>query len=218
MHTFLGWGWMLLPALLLLLPALMLQIRFGINHENLSLWLTALSGHILSAGLIQQLAPLWINNKHFLLKIRLPVLFLPVSRLIVLLPEWALYSFVLIGLGMYSGLSVEFVFLQWLVVQLFVIFGFSAGLILCALSGRLRDVLHAVPVLIQGQLLIVVLYLLKGEDLGILTWLEWLPPVSFIRIVKDSEGTVLVALSTLVLFLFSAFAYVKVSKNALERI
>lgn len=220
-HTYLGWGWLLLPAVLLLAPVLLVQLRFEAVNENFSLWISAISGHILSVALIQQIAPLWINNKNVLLKIRLPILFMPVSRLVVLLPEWILYTTIVVGSGIYLESAVENIFLQWFVVQLFVVFGFSVGLILCAFSSRLRDVIHAVPVVMQGQLLLVVIYLIKGFDLQGFNWIEWLPPILFINILKSSHfsmSAAVIAFGSLLFALLSAYLYVKFSKNALERI
>ncbi|GCD77740.1 hypothetical protein JCM31826_12220 [Thermaurantimonas aggregans] len=220
-RTYLGWGWLLLPAVLLLLPVLLLQARFGMKDQELSQWVTVLSGHILSAGLMQQIAPLWINNKHFLLKIRLPVLFMPISRLVVMLPEWILYSIILTGLGVYLDLPAGSIALQWFVFQLFWVFGFSMGVIFCAISSRFRDVIHAVPVVIQGQLLLIVLYMIHSAEFQAFSWLEWLPPVLFINLLKNHESSVLIVLTSISILSFayvSAFVFVKLSKNALERI
>ncbi|MFN3951246.1 MAG: hypothetical protein ACK4KT_02450 [Thermaurantimonas sp.] len=222
-HTYLGWGWLILPPVVLLLPALAFRFGFGVsvNAEEMMFWLTSLGGHIVSAGLMQQISPLWVNNKNFLLKIRLPILFMPVSRLVIVFPEWVMYSLVLIGFGLYSGFSMIEIVMHVLVFQWFVLYGFSVGLLLCALSSRIRDVIHAVPILVQVHLLLIVFYLLNGVDYRSFFVLKAFPPVLLIELLRSQVGDTdifLALLYTLLLPVVAVLMYVKMSHNAIERI
>ncbi len=170
---------------------------------------------------MQQISPLWVNNKNFLLKIRLPVLFMPVSRLVVVFPEWVMYSIVLIGYGLYSGYSMVGIAVHVLVFQWFVLYGFSLGLLLCALSSRVRDVIHAVPILVQVHLLLIVFYLLKGSDYQSFFALKAFPPIVLIELLRlqgSATDIFLVLIYTLLLPIAAALVYVKMSHNAIERI
>ena len=222
-HTYLGWGWLVLPPILLLVPAL--AIRFGsdtaVSSYEILTWITVLGGHIVSAGLMQQISPLWINNKNFLTKVRLPILFLPVSRLVVMLPEWMMYSIIVMGFGIYSGVTFTKILLHLLVLQGFVLYGFSIGLLLCALSSRFRDTIHAVPLVVQAHLLLIVFYLLKGAEFQSISALKSLPPILLIETLKPplSVGDIFLVLAYIMLLLIIAlYVFVTLSHNAVERI
>lgn len=171
---------------------------------------------------MQQITPQWLNNKEFFTKVRLPVLFMPVSRLVVVIPEWLMYSVLVIAFGLYSGMSTFSLMVYVLVIFGFVSYGFSVGLLFCAISSRVRDMIHALPLFIQVQLLMIVVYLMQDLELHTSPLFKVFPPFVFIQLIMEQTHEVselLTALGyTLILPVITMFVYVKMSWNALERI
>ncbi|MGK0639591.1 hypothetical protein [Schleiferia thermophila] len=221
-HTKLGWIWLMLPLVLLMAPIALLSIKteFQIQSLHLTKLLTILGGHILSSGMVQQTASIWVNQKPFLNKINLPVLFLPASRLVVVIPEWSMYSLIaLLGGILAEGADgIKYFY----VIQIFMLFGLGLGLLICTLSHRYRDVLHALPLLLQFQLVVVVIQLAGlGPSGDVMCLLLAYPPFFLVDTVISDASLVNYCIATVIvfaLFYLSLALYSKYAKNALERV
>lgn len=222
-NTRLGWIWLLLPFVLLIMPVVLISLKYQISMHSthITKMMTILGGHILCSSIVQQTASIWVNQKQFLNKINLPVLFMPASRLIVIIPEWAIYSFI----GLIGGLFTEgviFGFVYFMVIQIFMFFGLGLGLLICTVSYKFRDVLHALPLLLQFQLVVIALQIARFIVPGDLKYyLLAYPPFFFADAVISQLSAMDVVLGSSVVFsilYLSLVLYCKNAKNALERV
>ena len=224
-QTYLGVLWSVIqPLTALLIFAFFFQrvvpLQIGVPYAAFAF--TGIMGWFYFTTLVGQAGTVLMHNQHIIKKIQFPRLVLPVSKALVGLVEFGISLLILIVVLSMSGysFSVKIVLLP-IVVLANIITGLSAGIWLCALTIRFRDLHHIIPFLIGFGIWLTPVFYPTTIVPQSFNWIYYLHPVAnvvslyrwmFLSMPIDLPQVIISLIFALAMFIWGLFFFIKNEK------